>query len=730
MQPVDRHFIDILTSWSGQPPRAQGHVGSAPDLQDLFDAQVCSRHVDFTARELQQEGRAFYTIGSAGHEANAAVAMALRPSDPALLHYRSGAFFVARAMQVPGHNPVEDLLASLMCSTKDPISGGRHKVIGHPNLAILPQTSTIASHLPRAVGMAFTIDRGVVDTPWPKDAVVVASIGDASLNHSTALGALNAAGYLTHQGAPVPLLTVCEDNGIGISVPSPKGWTARALQHLTDIEYFFCSGHDSQELLATACAATDFVRTSRRPAVLHLETVRFMGHAGSDVELAYRSNAEIQADYDADPLLITARSLVDLGVATPQTLLQRYEEIRSHVLSASKMGVEHLCTAAEVMSPLQPQSPREPAHSLLASPEGRAAAFAGQLPEAGAPMTLAMAINATLTDLMAAQSGVLVFGEDVARKGGVYGVTRGLRSRFGARRIFDTLLDEQTVLGTALGAAVCGALPIPEIQYLAYLHNAEDQLRGEAATLRFFSNGQYENGMVVRIPGLAYQRGFGGHFHNDNSLAVLRDIPGLVLGVPARAADAPGMLRTMASLALSEGRVCVFVEPIAIYHSRDLHDADGAWLAHYSPTDQIPQGVVGHYPATNSGQPGNPPAQDTLIVTFGNGLPMSLRARDRAANLGIQADVIDLRWLVPLPIDGLIAHSRGRAKVIIADETRRSGGVAESVAAALVDHGFDGQIIRLNSEDSIIPLGPAANTVLLSEDHIFEALMDRQERLT
>ena len=165
-------------------------------------------------------------------------------------------------------------------------------------------------------------------------------------------------------------------------------------------------------------------------------------------------------------------------------------------------------------------------------------------------MTLAQAINATLADLMAAHPEALVFGEDVAVKGGVYGVTRGLRKRFGGRRVFDTLLDEQTILGTALGAGARRATcPMPEIQYLAYLHNAEDQLRGEAATLRFFSNGQYHNGMVVRVAGLAYQRGFGGHFHNDNSLAVLRDIPGLVLAVPSHPAEAPGLLRTCFDLA-------------------------------------------------------------------------------------------------------------------------------------------------------------------------------------
>ena len=165
----------------------------------------------------------------------------------------------------------------------------------------------------------------------------------------------------------------------------------------------------------------------------------------------------------------------------------------------------------------------------------------------------------------------MVLGEDVGVKGGVYGVTRGLRKQYGGRRVIDTLLDEQTILGTALGAALAGLLPIPEIQYLAYLHNAEDQLRGEAASLAFFSDGQYRNPMVVRIPGLSYQKGFGGHFHNDNSLAVLRDIPGLVLCVPSHPADAPALIRECAELAELEGRVCVVVEPIALYHSRDLH---------------------------------------------------------------------------------------------------------------------------------------------------------------
>src|SRR6185312_894715 len=131
---------------------------------------------------------------------------------------------------------------------------------------------------------------------------------------------------------------------------------------------------------------------------------------------------------------------------------------------------------------------------------------------------------------------------------------------------FDTPLDEQAILGLGLWLGVSGLLPVPEIQYLAYLHNAEDQLRGEAASLRFFSDGSFTNPMVVRVAGLAYQKGFGGHFHNDNGLAVLRDIPGLVLAVPARPDDAVRMLRTCLAAAVTSGQVSVFLEPIALYH--------------------------------------------------------------------------------------------------------------------------------------------------------------------
>ncbi|HEV7647082.1 MAG TPA: thiamine pyrophosphate-dependent enzyme [Actinophytocola sp.] len=719
--PVDDSFIVAVRALGGPTVRrVPAHTGlTNAAAVELFDAQAASRHLDFAARHLRAEGDGFYTIGSAGHESNAAVAMALRSTDPALLHYRSGGFYVARARQVAGHDPVRDVLLGLVGSAEEPIAGGRHKVFGHPDLAIIPQTSTIGSHLPRAVGTAFAIERARglgLPTPWPADSIVVCSFGDASANHSTVTGAINAACWSAYQGVPVPLLLVCEDNGIGISVPTPPGWIAHTYDNRRDLRYLHATGSDPAATVDTATTAAAWVREHRRPALLHLSTVRLMGHAGSDVETAYRTPAEIAADLDHDPLLATARLLVESGTHTPAEVLDRYEAIREHVRQEAEKARERprLATAAQVVAPLAPHRPDAVvAATGPATTEERARVFGGVLPEDEGPLTLAQSINRALLDAAARHPGLLVFGEDVARKGGVYGVTRGLRRRLGARRVFDTPLDEQTILGLALGAGLAGLLPVPEIQYLAYLHNAADQLRGEAATLSFFSQGHYRNPLVVRIAGYAYQKGFGGHFHNDNAVGALRDIPGLVIASPARPDDAPDMLRTCLAAAETDGRVCVFLEPIALYHTRDLHEpGDEGWVAPYR---------FEHVPLGRARTHGDGP--DLTIVTFGNGLRMSLRAARRLRAAGVHARVVDLRWLAPLPADDLRREAEATGRVLVVDETRRTGGVAEGVVTALVDDGFAGPIARVASEDSFVPLGDAANLVLVGEDRIEEAAL-------
>jgi 2-oxoisovalerate dehydrogenase E1 component len=309
---LEQQLVDAIEALDAAVPSAPPAPDDLVALEQLFDVQVASRHTDLAARWLRSQGQGYYTIGSSGHESNAAVAMSLRPTDPALLHYRSGGFYLARS----GVEGVRDILSGVVAASDEPIAGGRHKVFGRHDLAIIPQTSTIASHLPRAVGVAFAIGRALklgIDSPWPNDALAVCSFGDASSNHSVATGAINTALHCAHQRLPLPLLFVCEDNGLGISVRTPAGWVRSAYGNRAHLRYEFVEGTDPEGVLSTTRELAEWVRTQRRPAFLHLRTVRYGGHAGTDVEAAYRSAAELRADAALDPIVATAARLVAGG---------------------------------------------------------------------------------------------------------------------------------------------------------------------------------------------------------------------------------------------------------------------------------------------------------------------------------------------------------------------------------------------------------------------------------
>ncbi len=542
--------------------------------------------------------------------------------------------------------------------------------------------------------------------------VVVCSFGDGSLNHSTAQGALNWAAHAAHRGERVPLLFVCEDNGLGLSVPSPDGWVGSMLAGRHGLTVATADGADPVATWRTTVDLVDAIRRTGRPGVLHLSTVRFLGHAGTDVESAYRNVGEVNADLARDPIIGAARVAAACDVCSPADTADWYVDLRDTIrLRVAAVSEEpELLTADEVASPLA--TLHASTQRTLPSPD----TAPDPDPDPADRLTMAQSINRCLGELIATSDDVVVFGEDVGRKGGAYGVTRGLQKRFGDRRVFDMLLDEQSILGLALGSALNGRLPIPEIQYLAYLHNAEDQLRGEAATLGFFSRGQYRNPMVVRIAGYGYQKGFGGHFHNDNSIAVLRDIPGLVIASPAHPADAAPLLRACVAHARATGAVCVYLEPIARYHDADLHElGDGAWTSAEGTTTAELGRAHSYRPA------GDAPC-DLTILTWANGTYLSLRAQRRLeAEHAIRCLVVDLRWIAPMPTDDMVDAAEVTGRVLIVDETRRSGGVSEGIIAALVERRVDAAISRVAAADSFVPLGAAANLVLVGEDDIVAA---------
>lgn len=735
-QVVDENFVRFVKDWSGPAAPARdaaepirpGATLSVLDAIELFESQAIARHQDIEAREMRARNEGYYTIGSAGHEGNALVGRETRHTDMAFLHYRSGAFFAERARKVPGTDFVRDTMLSFAASSDDPISGGRHKVWGSVELCIPPQTSTIASHLPKAVGTAYFLRRATMMKSAPRipgDSIAVCSFGDASLNHATAQTAINAAARLHYMGLPCPVLFVCEDNGIGISVSTPEGWVEKSVGCRNNIAYFQADGLNIADGHRVVREAVSCCRAHRMPVFLHLKTVRLLGHAGTDAEYGYRSWEDIEASEAMDPLLATGRLLLESGAMTASALLDRYEAIRKRVRDAARAAAKRprLTTAKQVIAALAPYSPKKvnaEARRGAPKPE-RLVAFGSeaQLPENQKPAHMNVIANQGLHDLFVKYPELCLFGEDVAKKGGVYTATLGLQARFGKGRVFDTLLDETMVLGMAMGAGHLGLLPMPEIQYLAYYHNAEDQIRGEACSLQFFSKDQYRNPMVLRVQGWSYQKGFGGHFHNDNSIAAIRDIPGIIVATPSRGDDAVKMMRTLVALSKVDGRICVMIEPIALYMTKDLHEPkDGLWQCAYpAPGEAIELGEGAVY---------HEDAKDVTIISFANGLYMSLRAaKVLEQEHEIRCRVVDLRWLQPLNEDFIEEQALATGRVLVMDESRRAGGLAESIMAVLMERcGSRVTARRINAMDTYVPLGPAADTVLPLEPTIVQAVRD------
>ncbi len=698
---------------------------SKTELVEIFESQLQSRQLDRAARQMQARGEGFYTIGSSGHEGNAAIAAAFRVDDMAFLHYRDAAFLIQRSKRVPQQSPLWDILLSFSASAEDPISGGRHKVLGSKSLFIPPQTSTIASHLPKAVGTAYSI--GLANRLQPQDrqladdGVVLCSFGDASVNHSTAQGAFNTASWTAYQGAPMPLVFICEDNGIGISTKTPPGWIAVALGRRPALRYLHCDGLDILDTYRTAREAEAYVRRYRKPVFLHMQCVRLYGHAGADLQTAYLSAAEIEVAEGNDPLLHSARLLIEEAILSADQVLARYDRIGEHIRQLATRASQRprLETSTRIRASLIPPK-RQVAPSTRPNAATRASVFGTDAAALTEPQPMARLIGWALTDLMLEHDNIVLAGEDIGPKGGVYNVTSKLYARFGPNRVINTLLDEQSILGLAIGLAHNGFLPIPEIQFLAYLHNAEDQLRGEAATLSFFSKGQYTNPVIIRIAGLGYQKGFGGHFHNDNSLAVIRDIPGVIIACPSNGADAVSMLRECVRLAREEQRVIVFIEPIALYAARDLHgEKDGLWKCRYPPVESARPLAVG-----DIGQYGE--GTELALVTYGNGYYLCRQAEKILAERhGVSMRIIDLRWLAPVAEGQVLAAIEPCEHVLIVDECRTTGSQSEALMTLFTEKATRApKLRRLAADDCFIPLGPAASVPLPGRDAIITAALE------
>ena len=692
------------------------------ELVDDLRLAFVSRAIDDREISMQKQSRVYFQISGAGHEAvGLALARHLRPGfDWFFPYYRDQALVLGL-----GVTPTEVLLQAVG-SAADPSSGGRQMPShwGHAAHNIVTQSSPTGSQCIPAVGCA-EAGRYLVRRPDLTEAGASAAHGDELTYVSLGEGACSEGEFWeslsTACNLHLPVLYVVPDNGFAISVPvidqhpAPihelvRGFRGLEVHHLDGTDYF--------AVRDAAASIIAHVRAGVGPALIHADVVRPYSHSAADTQSKYRSVEELAEEARHDPLDRFARDLIGGGVLSEVEADELRDQARQEVADAAAAALAaprpDPATVLDQVTDL-PDLPEPDPAAAVAAPT----ATPGDGADDGGGVPLGEAIKRTLHEVMAADERIRVFGEDVADareqvlagvegKGGVFGTTHGLQRAFGQARCFNTPLSEANIIGRAVGQAVRGLRPAPEIQFFDYIWPAMTQLRSEAATIRWRSNGAFTCPMVVRVPIGGYLTG-GSIWHSQCGESVFAHIPGLSIAMPSRARDAAGLLR----YAFRCEDPVLFLEHKHLLRQPSTVDP-------FPPADWVLPFGIGDI---------RRPGDDVTVVTWGATVAKSVAAADQLAEQeGIEAEVIDLRTILPWD-HGIVAGSAARtSRVLVVHEDTLTAGFGGEIAAWVGEHCFadlDAPVRRIGATDTPVAYEPALEDAILPQvTDIATALLD------
>ena len=633
---------------------------------------------------LVPEKKVLYQFSARGHDMGQ-ILLGCRLDDPA---DATCGYYRSRPMLLSLGVDVADALGSAM-GRAGGYSDGRDigVVFNYPNpngASALPMCGGVGAQYTPTAGWAQAIEyhRTVLKDRAYDKAIAVVLGGDGSVASNGFWAALTVA---TTQ--KLPMLFYIEDNGFGISVPStfqtPGGNIAANLASWTGLTVFSGDGTDPAEAARLVEQAVAHVRDERSPVLLRLTVPRLQGHSFQDTQ-TYKSEEFVASEWERDPLPKLKSYLV------PAVLNEEeWAEIEQRA-DADAEAARERAEARDVADP-------ETALGNVFFEEGALQVEGGQWnhgyvapattdvpkPE-GQRINMVTAIRRTLEHELEVNPRVVLFGEDIGPKGGVHAVTLGLQEKFGFDRVFDTSLSEEGIVGRAVGMALAGLVPVPEIQFRKYAEPATEQIN-DCGTMRWRTNNRFAAPMVLRVPGGFFKCGDPWH-SQTNEVAFVHN-PGWKVAVPSNAEDAVGLLRT--SLRGND--------PVLFFEHRAM--LDYAWARRAYPGDDFAL-PFGKARTTVSGD-------DITIVTWGAMVP-----RCEEAAVGRSVDVIDLRTLMPWDSDAVLASVRRTRRCLIVHEDLKTAGFGAEIAAVVADEAFmdlDAPVARLTMPDIPSP----HNAVLL-----------------
>lgn len=650
---------------------------------------------------VPREHLVLYQFSARGHDVAQVILASLltHRHDAASAYYRSRPLLLALGLSI------EDGFASPL-GRSGGFSDGRDigVVCNLPNRhgpTVLPMAGDVGSQYTPAAGwaQAITYYRDVLGDESYRGAIAVVLGGEGSVATNGFWSALTMATTLS-----LPLLFYIEDNGLGISVPgslqTPGGNIARNLASFQNLLVHDGDGTEPAEAASLLYSAVEHVRAGKGPALVRLTVPRLCAHSGPDNQRAYRSDAEIEADWKRDPLPKLERYLVP-ALLTPEEWRELQDTVAADVergLAAARARpapdpsrVRRFVYA----EPLQPGD-NEPMGGMTDAERASLPATPHADPD-GEVVRFAEAIRRTLRRELAVNPKLLIFGEDVGVKGGVHLVTEGLQREFGERRVFDTSLSEEGIVGRAVGMALAGLVPVAEIQFRKYADPATEQLNN-CGTIRWRTNNRFCAPIVVRMPG-GHGKDVGDPWHSVSAEVQWAHAIGWQVAIPSNAADAVGLLRA----AMRSPNPTIFFE-----HRALLMTSDGS--ARYPGDDYVlPLGVAN---VLREGA-------DATLVTWGAMVHRCLEACDRVA---ASIELIDLRTIAPWDRARVLESVRKTGRCLIVHEDTLTAGFGAEIAAVVAKEAFwylDAPVERLCVEDVPMPYHPVLlEAVLPSPDRI------------
>ena len=651
---------------------------SKKQLLEIYRKMALSRYLDDKQLILLKQGKGFFHIGCAGHEAaGIAAALSFKPGfDYAYPYYRDQAFCLGWGIESRDH------LLSFLAKEDDPSSGGRQmpQHFGHRELNIVSQSSVTGTQFLQATGAGFALLRN------GDHAVVYVSAGEGTTSQGDFHEALN---WSSRDKSPV--IFHIQNNHYAISVPIENQTAGASVYKISsgydNLARFNVDGTNFFETLMAFDKAVDRARKGKGPSLVVSDVVRLLPHSSSDDQRKYRSKEELENDRKRDPIVRFANTCIEAGIAKENDFKQLLIDVKEQVDSDADWAES------------QPDpNPNDRMKNVFVQANGVITSESSK--NSSDKIVLVDAINHALDEELAYNDKMLIYGQDVAGgKGGVFTATRGLTDKYGNDRVFNSPLAESSIIGTAIGMASLGYKPVVEIQFGDYIWYGMMQIRNEVATMHYRSNGQWSCPLVIRIP-------VGGYIHGSLCHSQCIDgyfahLPGLYIAYPSNAADAKGLLKM----------ACRMEDPVMFMEHKGLYRQGFAASPEPDKNYILP---FGNAAIVNEGN-------DLTIVTWGALVQKSMEA---VRNTDISAEIIDLRTLNPLDMDTILASLKKTNRLMVVHEDNITNGFGAEISAQISDIGFemlDAPIKRVASLDAPVAYASILEDELLVQTDWIEA---------